>query len=68
LRKLSCLTSLTVIDGRLIASGDIIQETEPVRIVLGDLACVIHFNVIHSPEHPVILDLPWFEHHNPKID
>ena len=57
LKNLPHPTSVTVIDGRPIASRDIIQETEPVRIVLGDLACVIRFNVIHSPEHPIILGL-----------
>jgi hypothetical protein len=29
---------------------------------------VIRFNVIHSTEQPIILGLPWFELHNPKID
>ena len=55
LKNLPHPTSVTVIDGRPIASGDIIQETEPVRIVLGDLACVICFIVIHSPEQAIIV-------------
>ena len=32
------------------------------------MACVINFNIIHSPDHSVILGLPWFELHNPDID
>ena len=68
LKKLSCPIPVTVIDGRPIASGDILEESEPVRVVLGDLTCVISFNIIHSPEHSVILGLPWFELHNPNID
>ena len=46
LRKLLCPTPVTVIDGRPIASGDILEESEAVRVVLGDLACVISFNII----------------------
>jgi hypothetical protein len=29
---------------------------------------VINFNIIHNPEHPIILGLPWFELDNPDID
>ena len=68
LHKLPHPASVAVIDGRPIASGDITEESEPIRVVLGDLACMISFNIIKSPEHPVILGLPWFELHNPEID
>ena len=68
LRNLPCPASVIVIDGRPIASGDIVEESEPIRVVLGSFACVISFNIISSPEHPVILGLPWFELHNPEID
>ena len=51
-----------------IASRDITEESKPFRVVLSDLACVISFNIIHSPEHPIVLGLPWFELHNPQID
>jgi hypothetical protein len=59
---------VTVIDGRPIASGDLLEELEPVRVMLRDLACVICFNIIQNPQHSVILGLPWFELHNPDID
>ena len=68
LHKLPYPASVVVIDGRPIASGPIVEESEPVRIVLGDLACIISFNIISSPEHPLVLGLPWFELHNPSID
>ena len=68
LKKLPHPTPVTIVDGCPIASGDILEESEPVRVVLGDLTCVIHFNIIHSPEHSLILGLPWFELHNPDID
>ena len=58
----------TVIDGHPISSRDILEESELVHVVLGDLACVIGFNIIHSPDHSVILGLPWFELYNPNID
>ena len=53
-----CPASVIVIDGRPIASGDIVEESEPIRVVLGSFACVISFNIISSPEHPVILGYP----------
>jgi transposase InsO family protein len=68
LHKLPSPVSVGVIDGRPIASGDITEESEPIRVVLGDLACVISFNIISSPEHSLVLGLPWFELHNPNID
>ena len=68
LSNLPCPATVAVIDGRPIASGDIVEESEPIRVVLGNLACVISFNIISSPEHLIILGLPWFELHNPEID
>ena len=68
LKNLPCPASVVVIDGRPISSGNIVEESEPIRVVLGSFACMISFNIISSPEHPVILGLPWFELHNPKID
>ena len=57
-----------MIDGRPITSGNIVEESKPVQVVLGNLACMISFNIISSPEHPIVLGLPWFELHNPSID
>ena len=69
LHKLPSPVSVGVIDGRPIASGDIVEESEPIRVVLGNLASVISFNIISSPEHSLVLQgLPWFELHNPTID
>jgi hypothetical protein len=68
LKKLPSSTPVIVIDGRPIASRDIVEESEAVRVVLGNLACVISFNIIHSPEYPIILRFLWFELHNPNID
>ena len=68
LKKLPNPVAVGVIDGRPIASGDIVEESEPIRVVLGNLASVISFNIISSPEHSLVLGLPWFELHNPTID
>ena len=68
MRNLPCPASVVGIDGHPIASRDIVEESEPIRVVFGSFACVISFNMISSPEHPVILGLPWFELHNPEID
>ena len=68
LRKLSCPTSVVVIDGRPIASGKIVEESEPIQVVLDNLMYVVSFNIISSPGHLTVLGLPWFELHNPDID
>jgi hypothetical protein len=45
------------------------DSARTIRVVLGDLACVILINIISSPvEHSLVLGLPWFELHNPNID
>ena len=56
LRKLMCPASVVGIDGYPIAFGNIIEESEPVIIVLDNLACVVLFNIISIPEHPSVLD------------
>ena len=62
LRKLPCPASVIVIDGRPNASGNIIEEeSEPVNIVLDNPACVVSFNIISIPEHPIVLGLPCVE-------
>ena len=47
LNKLPSQMAVGVIDGRPIASGDIVEESEPLRIVLGDLTS--HFRVENAP-------------------
>ena len=68
LEKLPCPTLVLVIDYRPIASGNIVEECEPIRVVLEELACVISFIIISSFEHPIVLGLPLFELRNPKIN
>ena len=55
LRKLPCPASVVVIDGRPIASGNFVEESEPIQVVLGSFVCVVSFNIISSPEHPIVL-------------
>ena len=57
LNKLPNPVAVGVIDGRPIAWGDIVEESEPIRVVLGNLASVISFNIISSPEHSLVLGL-----------
>ena len=67
LKKLLFPTLVIFIDVRPIASGGILEEFDALRVVFGDLACVIRFNKIHNPKHLVIIGLPRFELHNPEI-
>jgi hypothetical protein len=47
LHQLPCPVSVVVIDGRPIALRKIVEESEPVHILLGDLGCVVSFNIIY---------------------
>ena len=68
LYKLPRPMSVEVIDGCPIASSDTVEESGPIRVVLGNLASVISFNIISSLEHSLLLGLPLFELHNLNID
>ena len=59
-RKIPCTVSIVVIGRRPIVSGKIFEES--------DLGCIVSFNIICSREHPIVVGLPWFELHNPRID
>ena len=41
LRKIPCPAYIVVIDGHPIASGNIVEESEPISVVLNNLACVV---------------------------
>ena len=62
-KPLPCLELHIVIDGHPIAVIDIDKECELICVVIGDLACVTSFNLIHNLDHPDVLGLPWFELH-----
>ena len=55
LRNLLCPAFVVVIDGRPIASRNIVEELEPISVVLNNLACVVSFNIISSPKDPIVL-------------
>ena len=42
LRKLPCPASVVVINGRPIASRNIVEESEPIQVVLGSFVCVLY--------------------------
>ena len=61
-------TLVEIIDGRPLASGDVVYDTQPLEVILGEQISSIVFNIIKSPTSPIILGLPWFKLHNPDID
>ena len=68
LRKHSSPTYVIVIDGHSIASGNIIEKSEPIHVILDNLVRVVSFNIISSLDYPIVLGLPSFELHNRDID
>jgi hypothetical protein len=61
-------TPVEVIDGRPLVSGNVMEETQPLEVMLGDQVSHIVFNIIQCPANLVVLDLLWFELYNPDID
>ena len=64
----SKVVQVEAIDGRLLSSRDIIEETTPLATSIKNHTSHISYNIIHSPSTPVILGLSWLEHFNPNID
>jgi hypothetical protein len=57
-----------VVDGRTIESGIVTHESKPLDISLDNFICKVAFNIIKSPNNPIILGQNWLEVYNPKID
>jgi hypothetical protein len=57
-----------VIDGWFLASGNVIEETQPLKVMLRDQVSYVVFNIIQCPTNPIILGLPWFEIHILDVD
>jgi hypothetical protein len=61
-------TPVEVIDGRPLTSGNVMEETQPLEVMLGDQVSHVVFNIIQCPAYPMVLGLSWFELHNLDID
>ena len=56
------------IDGRLLSSGAVTQETAPLVLQIGEHRESLTFYLITSPRHSIILGLSWLQMHNPIVD
>lgn len=54
-----------VIDGRLIVSRLVIHEAKP---LVDNCVSKVAFNVIKSPNNPIVLGQNWLEFHNLGVD
>ena len=41
---------------------------DPANVELVSQPCIVSFNIISIPEHPIVLGLPWFKLNNPDKD
>jgi hypothetical protein len=57
-----------VIDGWPLASGNVMEKTELLGVMIGDQVSHVVFNIIQCLADPVVLGFPWFELHNPDVD
>ncbi len=62
------LMAVEALDGRPLGEGRVSRITEEVKLLIGTLhSKFIKFYIIHSPNHLIILGLPWLRTHNPHI-
>ena len=59
---------MEIIDGRPLASGNVMEETQPLEVMLGDIVSPTVINIIQCLANTVVLGLPWIELHNPNVD
>jgi hypothetical protein len=62
------LSLVEVIDQWSFALGNVMEETQPLEVMLVDQGSHVVFNIIQCPTNLVVLGLPWFELHNTNID
>jgi len=70
LKLTPCNSPLAVeaLEGLPLSEGRVLHITEEVKLQIGTLHSeLIRFYVIHSPNHSIILGLPWLHTHNPQI-
>jgi hypothetical protein len=62
---------MEVIDRWPLTLGNVMEEIQPLEVMLGDQVSHVVFNIIQCPANlvvVVVLGLPWFELYNPDID
>lgn len=57
LMKKTFLASTKVVGGHFLSSRNIIEETQPLKVIIGQKISSTIFNVIQSPSNPLILGL-----------
>ena len=67
--NLDCPLMVMALDGRPLGKGKVNQITAPVLMSIeGDHHEKIQFNLIQTPEFPLVLGFPWLSHHSPHIN
>ena len=61
-------TYVEVIDGRPLASGNVMEIIQPLEVILGDQVSHVVFNIIQCLANPMVLGPPWFELHDLDVD
>lgn len=62
--KKTCPVPIEVLDGQPFALENITEETQPLKMTLGNYILNIVLIFSESPANPMVLGLPWFELHN----
>ena len=67
-KKKSIPNEVQLIDGSLISSGPIKQETLPIRVSIGHHSETMSFDIVNLGKYPLLLGIDWLLLHNPIIN
>jgi hypothetical protein len=56
------LAPVEIIDGRSLASRNVMEEIQHLEIMLGNQVSHVVFNIIQCPANPLVLGLLWFDY------
>ena len=56
------------VDGSPLTSGPVSEMTVPLGVIFGSHQESVSFDLINSPNHTVLLGLPWLVRHDPYIN
>uniref|UniRef100_A0A670JY26 Gypsy retrotransposon integrase-like protein 1 n=1 Tax=Podarcis muralis TaxID=64176 RepID=A0A670JY26_PODMU len=59
--------NVVTVDGRELLGGQVVQQTPPMVLQIGNHREVISFNVTHLSDMPIVLGMSWLDRHSPAL-
>ncbi|CAI5778062.1 Hypothetical predicted protein [Podarcis lilfordi] len=59
--------NVVTVDGRKLLGGQVVQQTPPMLLKIGNHREVISFNVTQLSDTPIVLGMSWLDRHSPSL-